>query len=363
MKNLDYSSRQSGNAWMIALGAVVLVALGGLGYYGYTMQKPAEESAAAEPAAGTSADAAKADTPEGKNSVEPGNPVVAKIGDLQVTRLDVFNFIRELPENVRSMPVNQLYPLALDQVISNKLIDSKAAQANLDANEDVQKQLAEAKTQIVRNVFVQQELSKLITDSELKTAYDKYVSGLPKVEEVKARHILVKDEAKAKELIAKIKGGESFEALAKENSTDGTAAQGGELGYFAKDSVVPEFGTAAFAMVPGAMSDTPVKTQFGYHIIKVEDKRMRPAPTFEEAKNFLEGNLRREKLEGLLEDWKKDAKIEKFDINGQPLASADAPMIPAAKTSDGKDEKKAAEAAPASAPAAAEPAKDAPAAQ
>ncbi|MCD8526323.1 MAG: peptidylprolyl isomerase [Alphaproteobacteria bacterium] len=260
---------------MMALGAVVLVALGGVGYFGYQMQKSAGDVASEEPAAGTAPDAAAT---EAQNSVSPGNPVVAKVGDMEVTRLDVFNFIRELPENVRSMPVNQLYPLALDQVINNKIVNEKAGKANLADNAEVQKQLAEAKEQIIRSVFIQQELDKRITDDKLKAAYDKYVKELPKVEEVKARHILVKDEAKAKELIEKIKGGASFEELAKENSTDGTAAQGGELGYFAKASVVPEFGEAAFSLKPGTMSETPVKTQFGYHVIQVEDKRMRPAP-------------------------------------------------------------------------------------
>jgi peptidyl-prolyl cis-trans isomerase C len=355
MKNTNSSSRQSGQALMLALGAVVVLALGALGYFGYQMQKSAGDASSAEPAAGTTAEA---DAASGKAIVEPGNPVVAKVGSQEITRLDVFNFIRQLPENIRSTPVDQLYPMALDQVISSKIINDKAAAANLDSNAEVQKQLAEAKEQIERNVFIQGELDKRVTDDKLKAAYEKYKAELPVVEEVKARHILVKDEAKAQELITQIKGGASFEDLAKANSTDGTAPLGGELGYFAKEAVVPEFGAAAFALAPGSMSETPVKTQFGYHIIKVEDKRTRPAPTFDQAKSFLEGNLRREELESLLTEWKKGVAIEKFDINGKPLASADAPLIPVTGADKGAA---AADASSAPAPAASPEAAPAPA--
>lgn len=353
MQNKDFSSRQSGNAVMIALGVAALIALGALGYFGYQMQQKSAVESRSEPAAGTSAEAT---APQGRNVVEPGNPVVAKVGGQDITRLDVFNFIRDLPENLRSAPVEQLYPMALEQVINSKIVNEKVSAANLEGNAEVQKQLAEAKEQIERNVFIQQELDKRVTESKLKAAYDKYVDELPEVEEIKARHILVPDEAKAQELIDQIKGGASFEELAKANSTDGTAPLGGELGYFAKASVVPEFGEAAFALSPGSMSETPVKTQFGYHIIKVEDKRKRPAPTLEQAKPFLEGNLRREELDNLLEEWKKGVSVEKFDINGQPLPSPDAPLIPVKGADEGEQAADAPAEAPAETPAEAAPA-------
>lgn len=225
MQNKDSSSRQSGSAVMVALGAVIVIALGVLGYFGYQMQNKSMGGAAtAEPAAGTSEEA---EAPAGQNVVEPGNPVVAKVGSQEITRLDVFNFIRELPDNLRSMPVEQLYPMALDQVINSRIVNEKVDQANLDTNPEVQKQLAEAKEQIERNVFIQEELDKRVTDSKLQSAYEEYKKKLPEVQEVKAKHILVKEEDKAKEIIQKIKDGGSFEELAKENSTDGTASLGG----------------------------------------------------------------------------------------------------------------------------------------
>lgn len=358
-KQTSSQKGQSGKAITVALAGVALIALGGLGYYGYQLQTKSGDATTAEPAAGAAEDAVAADGT--RNVVEPGNPVVAKVGSQEVTRLDVFNFIRELPENMRSMPVEQLYPMALDQVINANIVNEKVASIDLSSNEDVKKQLEEAKKQIERNVFIQQELDKRVTDDKLKAAYEEYKSKLEPVEEVKARHILVKDEAKAAELISQIKGGAAFEELAKANSTDGTAPLGGELGYFAKASVVPEFGEAAFSIAPGSMSETPVKTQFGYHVIKVEDKRMRPAPEFEQAKAFLSGDLRRKELDALIAEWKSGVTVEKFDINGQPLASADAPLIPVTNEKQGE---KAADAQPAPEAAAApapEPVEAAPA--
>ncbi|HRQ61881.1 MAG TPA: peptidylprolyl isomerase, partial [Alphaproteobacteria bacterium] len=357
-KQTSSKKGQSNKGLTYMLAGVALIALGGLGYYGYQLQSQSGDSATtAEPAAGASTEEAAA--PGTRNVVEPGNPVVAKVGSQEVTRLDVFNFIRDLPENMRNMPVEQLYPLALDQVINAKIVNEKVDSVDMSSNEEVKKQVEEATQQIERNVFIQQELDKRVTEDKLKAAYEEYKSKLEPVEEVKARHILVKDEAKAVELINQIKGGASFEELAKANSTDGTSALGGELGYFAKASVVPEFGEAAFAMAPGSMSETPVKSQFGYHIIKVEDKRMRPAPEFEQAKAFLSGDLRRKELDALITEWKNGVTIEKFDINGQALTSADAPLIPIADKVEGDKAADAAQPAPAPAEAPAAPATDA----
>ena len=147
------------------------------------------------------------------------------------------------------------------------------------------------------------------------------LEGFEKVEEIHARHILVPDEAKAKEIIKKLDGGAEFKDLAKESSDGPTAANGGDLGYFAKSEMVPEFAEAAFALQPGTYTKEPVKTQFGWHVIKVEEKRQRPEPQFEAVKPQLEAQIRREKLNTMLEQWQKEASIKKFDINGEPAGA------------------------------------------
>lgn len=289
-----------------------------------------QEDAAAVAAEAPAADATTAATatPEqaapapAQLDIVEGDPVVAKVNNTEIKRSEVLNFITTLPEQVRQMPVQNLFPLAVDQVVNNRIIGDKASTANLANDPDVTKMLDEAKEQIIRNVYVERELAKSVSEAELRSAYDKMVAGLGKVEEVRARHILVADEAKAKDIIAKLKAGTSFEDLSKESTDTASAANGGDLGYFAKTDMVPEFAEAAFSQSPGSVSEIPVKTQFGWHVIKVEDKRTRPAPAYDAVKPQIEAQLRREKLGGLLESWQSEAKAEKFDINGQPLNPA-----------------------------------------
>ncbi len=171
-------------------------------------------------------------------------------------------------------------------------------------------------------------------------------------EQVKASHILVKDEAKAKELIKKLNDGGDFAKLAKENSEDTASAEkGGELGYFSKDAMVAEFADAAFAMNPGDISTEPVKTQYGYHIIKVEDKKEPHQQSYDEVKADLTKQLQesevKTKLQELVAKLKKDAKIEYLDDNYNP----DKLMKKAQKQMEKQQQKSAAQS---SAPAAQE---------
>lgn len=229
---------------------------------------------------------------EGENAIEVGNPVVAKVNGADVTRSEVLEFITTLPEQVRQMPLQNLFPMARDQVVNNKLLTEKAATANLAADPEVQKLLDQAKVQIERNVYVEREVSAKVNDTELQKAYSELKAELAKVEEVKARHILVDTEEKAKEVITKLQGGAKFEDLVQEYSEGVTKETKGELGYFAKAEMVPEFADAAFALGKGQYTKAPVKTQFGWHVIESEDRRTRPAPGFDEVKPQLEAVVR-----------------------------------------------------------------------
>lgn len=356
-KNMNKSQR--GNAVVIVLVVLAVVAVGALAYLSgniATDDKMADttavaaaettnteseatnedETAMAEDAA-DEADATDAPVSEetqtadatpaedGAESADPamkieqGNPVVAKVGGEDVTRLDVLNFVQTLPPNLRQLPLEQLFPLAQDQVVNAKVIENNVKADEVVDNEQVQRQLEETRKQILQRAYLEKIVSEKMTDKRLQKAYKKAVTDEPDVEEVNAAHILVKEEEKAKEIIAKLNGGGDFAALAKENSTDGTAENGGSLGYFAKADVVPEFADAAFSQKEGTYSKEPVKSQFGYHIIKVEEKRVRPKPSFEDSKPYLEQQLSRELLEETVENWKKDAKVEVYDINGNPV--------------------------------------------
>lgn len=334
---------QSKNKMPVIIGAVAFLAVAGgaMFYFSKNMTKDEVATAASEqmPAAAgggetasganntgeppatseEQAEAAKAASGFGVE-VKPGNPVVAKVDGQDVTRVDVFRYIKMMPANVQQLPPTALYPLALDQVINTRIVQNKAEEAKLENDPEVEQQMSMARQQIIRSVYVQRALEKQISESDMKAKYDEQIGKMPAVEEVKAAHILVDSEDKAKDIIAKLQEGGDFAKLASENSGDpGNKDKGGDLGWFAKGDMVPEFSEAAFNLGKGDISKEPVKTQFGWHVIKLEDKRDRPKPTYESVKNEIRTELSRAKLEAMLDDWRKVARIEKFDINGDPV--------------------------------------------
>jgi peptidyl-prolyl cis-trans isomerase C len=156
------------------------------------------------------------------------------------------------------------------------------------------------------------------TDEEMHKVYDDQVKPMGAEEEVRARHILVESEDEAKTIAQQIKGGADFAELAKEKSKDpGSAKDGGDLGYFVKGSMVPEFAEVAFKMYPGQVSN-PVKTQFGWHIIKVEDKRQRKVPDYDQVKNQIEAFVARRAQGEFVTQLRETAKIERLDKGATP---------------------------------------------
>lgn len=355
---------QSGNAVIIVLVVLVVVAVGAMAYLSgqianenaetaqtetseVASAKPKEkleteavktsenesgaeavdlESAQAEPAAGEKAESATMEKAEAEQAqapkveIKPGNPVVGKVNDIEVTRTDVLQLIQQLPEQMRQAPIQELFPLALEQTLNAKLLDSKMDEKELLKDKRVDAQLKNSRTQILRNAFIETELEKAVDDVRLKKAYDEYAKNFPKAEEVRASHILVDDEANAKEIISKLNDGGDFAELAKENSKDPTSQRGGDLGYFSKSEVVPEFAVAAFALKGEEYTKEPVQSPFGYHIIKHQDRRMREPESFENARPTLEGAVRRQVMDEMMTKWREDASFERFDINGDPVA-------------------------------------------
>lgn len=307
---------EKGNAVIGVLVVLVVIAVAALAYLSGKMgdDKSGTTQAAATQQAG--------ETDAQQTLIKPGNPVVAKVADEEITRLDVFNFIQTLPAETRSLPVSQLFPAALNQVINARVIEMKTEDVSLDNDPEVKKQLAEVKKNIVRNVYIQNKVEEKVTEERLKQGYEQYVASFPDVQEVRARHILVEDASTAKDLIKQLQDGADFAALAQENSTDSTAQNGGDLGYFLKRDVVPEFAEVAFSLAPGVVSAEPVKTEFGYHVILVEENRKRQPASYEEMKPILEAQLRQVALSELVQGWINDTNVERFDINGEPVAAA-----------------------------------------
>jgi peptidyl-prolyl cis-trans isomerase C len=297
-------------AILVMVVLVVIVAAFAITGNGNT--EDGQDLAQIAPASSDSAGAADTAT-----NIKMGNPTVALVNGHEIKRSDVFEFIESLPDQVRQMPIQTLFPLALEQVVNNHVINNKADNAKLETDPQVEQLLKEAKSQIVRNVYIDRQIEEAITDGKVKEAYDKLVSDIGDVQEVRARHILVETKETAVDIISQLDSGSDFVELAKTNSTGPSAERGGDLGYFAEKEMVPEFSSAAFQINKGEYSKEPVQTQFGWHIILVEDKRVRPAPNLEDVKPQLVQQLRQEILSDLLEGWHQEAKIELYDINGE----------------------------------------------
>lgn len=319
---------ESGNTIIIILVVLAVAAVGVLAFISSKNISSAGEDAMAEAAAEQATDSqdsvdANAQNTAGSETkgeiIKPGNPVVAKVGDEEVKRSDVLAFIQTLPQQTKQLPIGEIFPLALEQVVNARVIKQNTDNIDMGSDPLVKERVKAATDNIVRDVYMQRQVEKKVTQERLKAAYDEYVENFPDIDEVRARHILVEEEAKATEIIKKLQDGSDFATLAKENSKDATSQTGGDIGYFSRQDVVKPFADVAFALDVGAFTQEPVKTEFGYHVIQVEEKRKRPPVEFEKAKPFLQGQLNQTALSEIVEEWREKADVTRFDINGNPV--------------------------------------------
>jgi peptidyl-prolyl cis-trans isomerase C len=197
------------------------------------------------------------------------------------------------------------------------LVTQAAEKKNLGENPDFKRRLGFLRNKLLMGFGLQEETKAAITDEALQQTYNDAVKSASRQEEVRARHILVESEDEAKAILEQIKAGGDFATLAKEKSKDPGSADGGDLGYFTKDQMVPQFAEVAFKMYPGQLSN-PVKTEFGWHIIKVEDKRTKQPPEFEKVKDQIESFLARKAQTEYVARLRQSAKIERLDKPAEP---------------------------------------------
>ncbi|MBV8467579.1 MAG: peptidylprolyl isomerase [Burkholderiales bacterium] len=199
-----------------------------------------------------------------------------------------------------------------DFLVTQEIIAQEAAKEGLDKTADFQMEAKLAHADLLRNtLFASYVKNHPISDDAMKAEYDKQVAGMGQQKEYHARHILVKTEAEANAILASLKKGKSFEALAKEKSQDeGSKANGGDLGWAQPDRYVKEFGEALTHLAKGQTTDKPVKSQFGYHIIRLEDARVPAPPPLDQVKGQLQQMMQRQQIDTLVNDLKGKAKVD-----------------------------------------------------
>lgn len=246
--------------------------------------------------------------------------VVAEVNGTKLHASTLSAYQRTLPPQIAAQAP---YGALLDMVVNNHLIFEQAKKEGADKDAEVKAALKQIEQQLTVKSWMNKKLQAAVTEDAIKRSYDKYLADFKPVEEVRARHVLTESEDQAKAVIAELNKGADFTEIAKTKSKDPSAKQnGGDLGYFTKDEMVTQFADAAFAMKPGELSPDPVKSQFGYHVIKVEDRRMASPPTLEQAQPVLREKLAEETAQKLVADIRGKAKVKLFDPEGKPMEAA-----------------------------------------
>jgi peptidyl-prolyl cis-trans isomerase C len=240
------------------------------------------------------------------------DPVVARVNGVDIRESDLALAEEDLGADTQAVSPEAKREQLISYLADIIMVTQAADKKKLADTPEFKRRLAFLRNKLLMGYELQDEAKSAVTDEALHRTYDEAVKSMGGQEEVRARHILVESEDEAKTLLDQIKGGADFAALAKEKSKDPGAAEGGDLGYFTKDQMVPEFGDVAFKMYPGQLSN-PVKTQFGWHIIKVEDKRTKQPPEFEKVKDQIEAYLARKSQTEFIAKLRQSAKIERLD--------------------------------------------------
>ena len=240
------------------------------------------------------------------------DPVIARVNGVDIKQSDLALAEEEVGADMQAASPEAKREHLISYLADIIMVTQAADKKNIADNPDFKRRLAFLRSKLLMGYELQQEAKTALTDEALKQTYDEAVKSMSGQEEVRARHILVEGEDEAKAILEQLKGGADFAKLAKEKSKDPGAAEGGDLGYFTKDQMVPEFADVAFKMYPGQLSN-PVKTQFGWHVIKVEDKRMKQPPEFEKVKDQIEAYLARKAQSDFIAKLRQSAKVERFD--------------------------------------------------
>ena len=228
-----------------------------------------------------------------------------KVSEVEMAAEDMLGQLPDIPPKLR-------YPFIVEYLVERHLLAQAAVKEGIAESEEYKRRLALYQAKALRDAYFAQSIVPTVTDEDTRKAYDAEAGKVQQTERVRARHILVNTEQEAKQVLDRLNKGEKFEDLAKQYSLDGSKEYGGDLGYFSAPEMVPEFSKAAFALKPGEISQ-PVKTDFGWHIIRVEDRKMGGAQPYDQVKTALRNILLRKKTQEKIISLRLQSKIELKD--------------------------------------------------
>jgi peptidyl-prolyl cis-trans isomerase C len=245
------------------------------------------------------------DAPKEDKTVAIVNGHEIKVSEVQMATDDIIGQLPDLPPKLR-------YPFVVEYLIERHLLAQYAVKDGIADTEEYKRRLALYQAKALRDAYFFQKIRPLVTEEEMKAAYDEEAAKLQQTERVRARHILVGTEQEAKDILARLSKGEKFEDLAKQFSLDGSKDYGGDLGYFTQAEMVPEFSKATFTLKVGETSN-PVKTDFGWHVIRLEDRKQGAAQPYDQVKSAIRNVLLRKKVAETMDTIRKASKVEIVD--------------------------------------------------
>ena len=246
-------------------------------------------------------------------AVRAQDGIVARVDGKTITEADMRLAETEIGSDLGSLPDSTKRRVLLEFLIENQLFADAAEKQRLSTGTGFDERMQYWRRRALRDVYFDKSVKDTVNDAETKRFYDQQVGALKPEDEVRARHILVESKDKARELFQKILHGADFAALAREHSKDpGSKDQGGELGFFSRGQMVPQFEEAAYRLKTGEVGE-PFETQFGWHIVKVDERRQRSAPSFEDVKDRVRASMIHQKAQQIAGELRGKAKIEYID--------------------------------------------------
>ena len=277
---------------------------------------------APEPASGPASSAAPARSPD---------PLIATVNGQPIHLSDVRTGAAQLPEEMRNLPPQMLFPMVVNQLIDQRALVAQARMEGLPKDPKVQEAMRAAADTALQNALLSEEVGPQITDAKLHAAYQAQYANKKGEEEVHARHILVATEAQADDIIKQLHNGADFATLAKKMSTDKETAQanGGDLGWFKKGDMLPEFSNAAFSMKKGEITPKPVHTRYGWHVIQVLDTRVAPPVSYDSVKDTIRQQLLQQAVRQAVQQAVTKVTVVRYNPDGSVQKPAPAgPKVP-----------------------------------
>ena len=239
-------------------------------------------------------------------------PIVANVNNEDISLETMIHAMNELPPEIQSQPFMSYYEDLLERVIDIKLFAQEGKKMKLDEEPSVRAAIDFVIEKVLMQAFLSKYIQENIKEENLQASYNNFIADETSREEIKASHILMDTESEAIDVINMLNNGDDFAELAKNKSTGPSGPSGGDLGWFKRGQMVPPFEKAAFSLNKNEISQRPVQTQFGWHVIKIFDKRIPEAPSYENMKSKLIQDLERKIVSKKIQDLRNDALIEKL---------------------------------------------------